>query len=211
MKLPQLIALFGAFAASSISSCVVYSPLDPEFTVLEPRAEANPDPNVILGIWSDYYQMTNTGATGGALVRTMLFSRDFTGFIREKSGSSAATQQTFTWKYDGGGWWTQIRQDQSVARYRFSANSLLEYPPATTRGPTAGLDGRRVWVRGDDNAAINNDRTKIGTPLVDQFGTPIIFPLGSPFNIPGNARPATNPRGGAFANPFIIQPTAPKL
>jgi hypothetical protein len=148
-----------AVVVLNLSSCTVYSPLEPGFVTLEAQAATDPPPNAIVGMWHDHY---NVSSFSGPLVRSLLVKADGTGLLRSKNDNAEAKQIDIRWTYQGSGWWIVSYPSESYAqtKFRISGDSLLEYPP-----PHGGLDSRRVFVRGTDSSAVQRDRQSLGQPL----------------------------------------------
>lgn len=127
-------ALFFLLGALLVS-CDTISPADPRFAAPPQGYDPNPPKDAIVGMW---HRATDIG-DGSKVVASWLFKPDGSGLVKVKmtgfdtSSVSGIAQEVndkvyqFTWKYDGGGWWTADMPSASGyanthPRYRMTAD-----------------------------------------------------------------------------------------
>lgn len=111
-----------AFLALMLTSCSTPNQPIASNAHLAVSYDPNPAAGAIVGMWTNSY----TSRDGARLVTSQFFKSDGTGMNRNSSDKEI--NFPFTWKYDGGGWWTQFPDlDRSQSnRFRVSPPSPVD-------------------------------------------------------------------------------------
>lgn len=102
-----------AFLSLGLTSCSLPTQSVAPSKAASPAYDSNPPAGAIVGMWSNSLNSSD----GSRLITSQLFKSDGTGFGH--SSFNKELTSPFTWKYDGGGWWTQTPNLSPASMHRF--------------------------------------------------------------------------------------------